>query len=105
MVIIIIIITGTGQAFSAHTGAGGQCANAIEASVAADGPACTHTHGTGSGGFNRVEGRDGAATASMLIVTDGAQRTWKSITSYNNFRLIRAPHRRLQQHSTAHSLT
>jgi len=39
-----------GQAVGARTGAGGQCADAIEASVGADGPTCINLHtGTGSG--------------------------------------------------------
>jgi len=50
----------SGQAIRAPTGAGGQCADAIEAGVGADGPARIHT-GTASGGLGREKGWDRAA--------------------------------------------
>jgi len=56
---------GIGQAKGAHTDAGGQCAEAIEAglslgNVGADGTVRAHT-GTRSGGLERTKGGDGAA--------------------------------------------
>jgi len=50
----------TGQAMGSHTGAGGQCADAVEACVGDDRPAHMHT-GAGSGVLGRANGGDGAA--------------------------------------------
>jgi len=41
---------GSRQAMGIHTGAGGQCTDAIEAGISADRPECIHT-GTVSGGL------------------------------------------------------
>jgi len=46
---------GTGQALGALRGAGGQGADAIEACVGPDGPACILHTGTGSGGLDRAK--------------------------------------------------
>jgi len=51
-------------------GAGGQCADAVEAGVGADGPACILHTGTGSEGLERAIGGDGAA----YIMPDWAGR-------------------------------
>jgi len=48
-----------GQAIGEHTGAGGQCTDAIEAGVGIDGPAYIHT-GTGSGGLGWAKSAGGA---------------------------------------------
>jgi len=48
-------VMGTGQAISAHTGAGRQCTDAIETGVVADGPTCILHTGMGSGGLGRVK--------------------------------------------------
>jgi len=48
------------QAIGAHTCAGGQCADAIEADVDADGPACIVRTGTGSGCLGRPKVGDTA---------------------------------------------
>jgi len=47
----LVTTMGTRQAIGAHTGAGGQCADAIETGVGADGPARILHTGTGSGAF------------------------------------------------------
>jgi len=49
-----------GRAIGAHTGAGEQCTDAVEAGVGAERPAHIHT-GTGSGGLVWAKGGDGAA--------------------------------------------
>jgi len=46
---------GTGQAIGAHTGAGGQCTDAIKAGVGADGLALIHM-GIGNGSIRRAKG-------------------------------------------------
>jgi len=51
---------GTEQAIDAHTGAGGECEDAIEADVGAGVLARIHTD-TGSGGLGRKKSGDGAA--------------------------------------------
>jgi len=51
---------GTRQAIGIHTGAGRQCADAIEAGVSADRPEHIHT-GTESGDLGQKKGGDGAA--------------------------------------------
>jgi len=53
-------VLGTVQPINIHTGAGRQCADAIEAGVGADGPALIHT-GKGSMGLWKRKGGDGAA--------------------------------------------
>jgi len=45
---------------TAHTSAGGQCADEIEGGVGANGPARIHT-GTGNEGLGQVKGMDRAA--------------------------------------------
>jgi len=57
----------SGQATGAHTGAGGQCADAIEAAVGADEPACIHM-GTGNerlGGMKGWEEREGRLSSNF----------------------------------------
>jgi len=53
------IVMGNGQAIRAHTGTGGQCTDAIETGVVADGPACILQTGTGSRGFGRAKSETG----------------------------------------------
>jgi len=50
---------GTKQAIGTHTGAGTQCADAIETGVGADGPARILHTGTGSGGLGRAKSGTG----------------------------------------------
>jgi len=50
----------TGHAISTHTGPSGECADAIETGVGADGSARIRT-GTGSGGLGETKGRKEAA--------------------------------------------
>jgi len=66
---------GTRQAVGIHTGAGGQCADAIEAGVIADRPECIQLHtGTGSGSLGQMEGGVRAAyicpvmRAALLVI-------------------------------------
>jgi len=50
----------TGWAIIAHTVAGGQCTDAVEAGIGADRLACTLHTGMGSGGLGWVKGGDWA---------------------------------------------
>jgi len=63
---------GTGQVLGAHTSAGGQCANATQAGVGADGPARIHT-GKGKRRLWAGERWDGTA-----YVTIGIMPSWMS---------------------------
>jgi len=75
---------GTGQAIGAHTGADGQCADAVEAAVGADGATRIHT-GTGSGGLWRAKGGVGAAyttpIAEWLVTNRPDNSTGPSVAS------------------------
>jgi len=53
---------GTGQVIGVNTGAGVQCADAIETSVGADGPARILHAGTGSGVLERAKSETGLPT-------------------------------------------
>jgi len=53
---------GTGHAIGTHTGAGVQCADAVETSISADGPAHILHTGMGSGGAGRAKSRVGLPT-------------------------------------------
>jgi len=54
------LFTGHWTDYRTHTGAGGQCTDAIEEGIVADEPACVHM-GTGSGSLRGAKGKNGDA--------------------------------------------
>jgi len=60
------IAMGTGQAIGAHTGAGGQCADAIETGVGADGPARILHMGTEAGALDGLKAERGCLHNARL---------------------------------------